>query len=69
MGNCLHSSKPITSQGTTHNDQRIAAPPFRMRNADLDTATDILVTGDYQRLPKMLDVSSMLYAVSIHDHL
>ena len=30
-----------------------------MRNADLDTATDILVTGEYQRLPKMLDVSKI----------
>ncbi|GHJ85111.1 hypothetical protein NliqN6_1513 [Naganishia liquefaciens] len=28
---------------------------LKMRNADIDTAADILVTGEYQRLPKMLD--------------
>lgn len=28
-----------------------------MRNADIDTATDVLVTGEYQRLPKSIDVS------------
>jgi hypothetical protein len=29
----------------------------RIRNADVDTAIDVLVTGEYQRLPKMIDVS------------
>lgn len=29
----------------------------RMRNADIDTATDVFVTGEYQRLPKSIDVS------------
>ncbi|KAJ9119422.1 hypothetical protein QFC24_005655 [Naganishia onofrii] len=36
----------------TANEQLSA---LRKRNADVDTAIDVLVTGEYQRLPKMID--------------
>ncbi|KAJ9098285.1 hypothetical protein QFC21_004614 [Naganishia friedmannii] len=36
----------------TANEQLSA---LRIRNADVDTAVDVLVTGEYQRLPKMID--------------
>jgi hypothetical protein len=59
----------MMSQGQIHHDRRNAALPFRMRNPDLDTATDILVTGEYQRLPKMLDVSFRRYLYQRYDNL